>query len=107
MPAPQDPQGAKPGDELASTLSQENEWTPGALTVNGDGFEFPQNAVYKALMVGRAQGRGLRRDTSQIGCDLACVLWKLVPLLVKETSQLFNAIRQVFVLCECGALAAG
>ena len=29
---------------------------PGALSANGDGFEFPQNAVNKAGMVGRAQG---------------------------------------------------
>ena len=71
---------------------------PGALTANGDGFGFLQNAVYEAGMVCLAQGRGLRRDTSQIGCDVACVFWKLVPLPAKETSQLFNAIRQLFVL---------
>ena len=79
---------------------------PRALSANGDGFEFLQNAVYEAGMVCRAQGRGVRRDTSQIGCDLACVFWKLVPLPAKETSQLFNAIRQLSVPCECGALAA-
>ena len=79
---------------------------PRALSANGDGFEFLQNAVYEARMVCRAQGRGLRRNTSQIGCDLACVLWNLVALPAKETSQLFNAIRQLFVPCECGALAA-
>jgi hypothetical protein len=77
-----------------------------ALSANGDGFEFLQNAAYEAGMVCRAQRRGIRRDTSQIGCDLACVFWKLVPLPAKETSQIFNAIRQLFVLCECGALAA-
>jgi hypothetical protein len=46
------------GDELAGTLSQENEGMPGALTANGDGFEFLQNAVYEAGMVCLAQGRG-------------------------------------------------
>src|ERR1700736_83322 len=56
-------------------------------------------------MVCRPQGRGLRRDTSQIGCDLVCVVWKLGPMLAKETSQLFNAIRQLFVFCECGTAA--
>ncbi len=78
----------------------------GALSANGDGFEFLQNAVYEAAMICRAQGRGLRRDTSQIGGDLAYVLWKLEPLPAKETSQFFKAIRQLFVPCECGALAA-
>lgn len=79
---------------------------PGALSASGDGFEFPQNAVYEAGMVWCAQGRGLRRNTAQIGCDLACVLWELVPLPAKETSQLFNAIRKLLVPCECGAPAA-
>ena len=67
-------------EEPAGTLSQENEGMPGALSASGDGFELLQNAVYEAGMVCRAQRRGLRRDTSQIGCDLACVFWKLVPL---------------------------
>ena len=88
------------------TLRQENEGMPGALFANDDGFEFPQNAVNEAWMVCRAQGRGLRRDTSQISCDLACVLWKLVLLPAKETSHFLNAIRQLFVPCEWGALAA-
>ena len=79
---------------------------PGALSASGDGFEFLQNAIYEALMVCRAQGRGLRRDTSQIGYDLPCVLWKLVPLPAKETSHFFSAIRQLSVPCEWGALAA-
>ncbi len=87
-------------------LSQENEGLPAALSASGDGFEFLQNAVHEAGMVCRAQGRGLRRDTSQIGCDLASVFGKLVPLPGKETSQLFNAIRQLFVPRERGALAA-
>ena len=89
-----------------ATLSQENGGTPLTLSANGDGFEFLKNAVYEVLMVCRAQGRRLRRDNSQIGCDLARVAGKLAPLRVKETSQLFNAIRELFVLGERGALVA-